>query len=478
MKSTTSKFPTNVVQALHDAQLQKAITNAKTGFIDKRRNAINDLPEFEYIRKTARQIKEHTLQHLDEYLIYFEQKVIDSGGQVHWAQSPDDATAIVVEVCSKINARKVTKGKTMVGEEVGLNDALLAAGIIPVETDLGEYIIQLAGETPSHIIVPAVHKTREQISSLFHQHHARYGLTKPLDTVPDIVNEARKVLREEFINADAGITGANLLIAETGSTVLVTNEGNGDLTASLPRVHIVIASIEKVVPTLEDANTLLRLLARSATGQETTAYTTFFSGPKHQSDLDGPEEFHVVLVDNSRSEMLGNAYREMLNCIHCGACLNHCPVYSAIGGHAYGWVYPGPMGAVLTPIMTDLEASSHLPQASSLCSRCQEVCPMSIPLPNLLREHRFRTHQQKIDSSSARWILAIWAYFAKRPKLYRLFINNIIRILSKLAGRKGKVSKLPFANGWTNNKDFPAPQGETFISTWMKNHSHVENSGE
>ena len=200
-------------------------------------------------------------------------------------------------------------------------------------------------------------------------------------SVPDIVDEARKVLRDEFLGADVGITGANMLIADTGSTALVTNEGNGDLTASLPRVHIVIASIEKVVPTLEDATVLLRLLARSATGQSITSYTSFFTGPKRSDDIGGPEQFHVVLVDNGRSEMLGNAYREMLRCIRCGACLNHCPVYGAVGGHAYGWVYPGPMGSVLTPLMIGLDEGHVLADASSLCGRCEAVCPMSIPLP-------------------------------------------------------------------------------------------------
>ena len=224
------------------------------------------------------------------------------------------------------------------------------------------------------------------------------------------------------------------------------------------------------MPTLEDATVLIRLLARSATGQEITAYTSFFTGPKRQSDLDGPEQFHVVLVDNGRSKMLGNPYREMLNCIHCGACLNHCPIYAAVGGHAYGWVYPGPMGAVLTPIMTDLKEAQHLPQASSLCGRCQEVCPMSIPLPQLLREHRFGLHEQNIVSRRSRWVLAIWATIARRPRLYRFVMNSVTRLLHLFAGRKSRFTKLPFANAWTGNRDFPAPQGETFISAWKRSH--------
>jgi L-lactate dehydrogenase complex protein LldF len=384
---------------------------------------------------------------------------------VHWAETPAQATQIITDLCRSVDARKITKGKTMVGEEIGLNDAIIENGMQPVETDLGEYIIQLAEEPPSHIIAPAVHKSREQISDLFHEHHAKLGFNQPLDTAEAIVNEARTILRSEYVSADVGITGANLLIAETGSTVLVTNEGNGDLTASLPRMHIVVASIEKVVPTLEDATVILRLLARSATGQEITAYTTFFTGPKRETDLDGPQQFHVVLVDNHRSEMLGNQYRDMLRCIHCGACLNHCPVYSAIGGHAYGWVYPGPMGAVLTPLMTGLKEAQHLPQASTFCGRCEEVCPLSIPLPKMLREHRNQIHSQHINSTQSRWSLALWAFVARHPKLYRLLTGLGVGLLARIAGKQGRFKKLWFASAWTRQRDFPAPQGQTFMDS-------------
>ena len=353
----------------------------------------------------------------------------------------------------------------MVGEEIGVNEAIINQGMQPVETDLGEYIIQLANEPPSHIIAPAVHKSRQQIADLFHEHHEKLGYTQLLEDPQAIVNEARNILRNEYVTADVGITGANLLIAETGSTVIVTNEGNGDLTASMPRMHIVIASIEKVVPTLEDATTILRLLARSATGQEITAYTTFFSGPKRADDLDGPEQFHVVLVDNQRSEMLGNQYRDMLRCIHCGACLNHCPIYSAVGGHAYGWVYPGPMGAVLTPLMIGIEEGHHLPQASTFCGRCEEVCPLSIPLPTLLREHRFQIHEKQVNGAISRLALAAWAFITRHPRLYRLLIGTGTRLMAALAGQNKRFSWLPFASAWTKQRDFPAPQGQTFMSS-------------
>ena len=468
MKPTTHAFSDNARQALADATLQGALAKAGIGFVAKRQQAVAALPEFEALRVEGRAIKDHVLAHLDQYLERFEEKVIEAGGQVHWAETPEAACGIVTALCREAGARRVTKGKSMVGEEIGINEALEAAGFEAVETDLGEYIIQLAHEPPSHIIAPAIHKTRGQIAELFQDHHREAGLTRPLSTVPEIVDEARHILRDKFISADVGITGANFLIAETGSTVIVTNEGNGDLTATLPKTHIVLASIEKVVPTLEDASVLLRLLARSATGQEITAYTTFFTGPRRPEDLDGPEAFHVVLVDNGRSRMLGGPFQDMLRCIRCGACLNHCPVYGAVGGHAYGWVYPGPMGSVLTPLMVGLEEGRSLANASTLCGRCEAVCPMSIPLPDLLREHRRQEFAQKLNPPRSRWALAAWAYLAERPRLYRFVSNLAARGLAWLGGRKGRLSGLPFAGDWTAARDLPAPQGETFMQAWRR----------
>lgn len=471
MRATSHTFPQRARQALLDERLQAALAKARGGFVDKRRAALENLPEFEQLRSTARAIKEHTLSHLEEYLLQFERQVEESGGKVHWASDPAEACDITVGLCRNAGARLVTKGKTMVGEEIGLNESLEAAALRVVETDLGEYIIQLAGEPPSHIIAPAVHKSRGEIAELFQSHHPGEGFVRPLETVPDIVDEARRVLREEFLAADVGITGANMLIAETGSTVLVTNEGNGDLTASLPPVHIVIASIEKVVPTLEDATVLLRLLARSATGQSITSYTSFFTGPKHSDDFGGPEEFHVVLVDNGRSEMLGNAYRDMLRCIRCGACLNHCPVYGAVGGHAYGWVYPGPMGAVLTPLMIGLGQGHVLADASTLCGRCEEVCPMSIPLPRLLREHRLQSHRDGSMKPVVRGLLGFWAAIARRPRLYRWLFEHKSRLLHRLAGKRGSLRRAPLASNWTCSRDLPAPQGGSFVKAWQRRQS-------
>ena len=282
-----------------------------------------------------------------------------------------------------------------------------------------------------------------------------------------LLDEARGELRRKFIGADVGLTGANMLIAETGSIVLVTNEGNADLTYSLPRVHIVIASLEKIVPTLEDATTILRVLARSATGQEMSVYTTFCTGPKRQDDLDGPDEFHVVLLDNGRTGMLGGEFHEMLRCIRCGACLNHCPVYKAIGGHAYGWVYSGPMGAVLIPGLIGLEEAGHLPNASTLCGKCEDVCPMRIPLPRMLRTWRRRQFERRQTSYPSRAGLRAWSLIARRPWLYRLGADIAVAALAALGRARGRFRWLPLAGGWTQLRDLPAPEeGGTFISRY------------
>ena len=478
MQSTSSKFKTNATSALLDENLKQALGNVKTGFIGKRLQAISLVPEWQQIRDEARELKNHVLENLDHYLLAYEDKVTANGGQVHWAASSSDANDIIVDICKAVNAKTVTKGKSMVGEEANLNGAIEAAGMQAIETDLGEYIIQLAKEAPSHIIAPAVHKTREQVSDLFHEHHAQYGLHERLENRTALVNEARTVLREKFRAADVGITGANFLIAETGQHVLVTNEGNGDLTSNLPAVQIVIVGIEKVIPTLEDASCLLRLLARSATGQHFSNYTSLMSGPKRKGDLDGPEQFHVVLVDNHRTDMLAGELREMLRCFRCGACLNHCPVYGSVGGHAYGWVYPGPMGSVVTPAMIGIENAPDLPHACTLNGRCAEVCPMSIPLPKLLREHRRQTFIKSLQSPGARYGLAAWAAVAKRPRLYQGLTSLSVRMMSAMGGKRGFFKRWPLAGGWTQGRDLPVPQGpSTFMQQYKASTRSAQQAG-
>jgi L-lactate dehydrogenase complex protein LldF len=468
MQSASHAFKENAHGALADARLQKALGKMKVGFQDKRLRAVERLPEFDALRDQARDIKNHALEHLDFYLERFESKVTDQGGKVHWCRTPADARETILSICRAVNARTVTKGKSMIAEEIAINDFLEENGLIPVETDLGEYIIQLRKEPPSHIIAPAVHLNKEDVAEAFYRSHTSLDPDRLLEEPRALVNEAREMLRERFLAADVGITGANFLIAETGSSVIVTNEGNGDLTQTLPRVHIVIASLEKVVPTLEDATTILRVLARSATGQEFSAYTTFSTGPRRPDDLDGPEEYHVVLLDNGRTGMLGTEFQDMLRCIRCGACMNHCPVYGHVGGHAYGWVYPGPMGSVLTPSLIGIEAASHLPNASTFCGKCESVCPMRIPLPKMMRHWREREFEQKLGPAPYRFGLGLWAWFAKRPNFYRRAAGLAVGVLGLLGRRKGRFRRLPLAAGWTAGRDMPAPEGKTFQQLWAE----------
>jgi len=463
MEMRSQEFKRRAVFAIHDASLQQAMGKARDGFVGKRAQQAAELPEFETLREEAKNLKNHILEHLDHYLERYEAAVTAAGGHVHWARDAAEAREIILGICRRVGARTVTKGKSMVSEEIDLNEALLAEGIEVVETDLGEYIIQLAHEPPSHIIAPAVHKTKDQVSDLFAAAHGGARKTE----VADLVNEAREVLREKYFRADVGITGGNFLVCESGSSVIVTNEGNGDLTQTLAKVHIVTSGIERVVPTLDDVTVFLRLLARSATGQETETYTTVSTGPRRADDLDGPEEYHVVLVDNGRSRMLGGRFRDMLRCIRCGACMNHCPVYGSVGGHAYGWVYPGPMGSVLTPLIKGLDNAYDLPNACTLNGRCASVCPVKIPLPDLLRELRHLQHRQHITPALQRRALGAWRWVATRPTLYHLGERVAARVLKALA-RDGRLRKLPFASGWTAARDLPAPAGRTFLEQWQK----------
>jgi L-lactate dehydrogenase complex protein LldF len=450
-----SQFARNAHRAIEDAQLQRALRTARPGFIGKRAAAAARLPELDALRDSARDIKVHTLAHLDLYLETFEKKVAGSGGLVHYARTAAAANEIVLEICRRHGATRVAKGKTMIGEEICVNAALEANGIDPVETDLGEYIVQLRGETPSHIIAPAVHLTTEQIAADFRRAHLELPEARDLADESALLTEARAVLRKKFLAAEVGITGANFLIAETGTSIIVTNEGNGDLTGTLPKVHIVLASIEKLVPTLEDAAQLLRVLARSSSGQDMAVYTTFATGPRRPDDPDGPLEYHVILLDNGRSAILGSDFAEVLRCIRCGACMNHCPVYQSIGGHAYGSVYPGPIGAVMMPALVGIENSVDLPNASSFCGACESVCPVRIPLPKLMRHWRERAFERHLVSGRQRFALAFWGFFARHPWLYRLAMRVAVRALPLIDARI-------LAKGWTESRDFPAPQGETF----------------
>jgi len=466
MKSTAEHFKENARDALVDEGLQAALANAQSGFVGRRAAVVEKLPEFDTLRDEARAIKDHTIANLDFYLERFETKMAENGGAVHWCRTAEDARAAVLNICRLVGAKTVTKGKTMIGEEIAINEFLEENGMTPVETDLGEYIIQLRHEPPSHIIAPAIHVSKDQVEAAFRSHHTSLKDDRDLTEPSALLAEARAMLRESFLSADVGITGANFLIAETGSAVIVTNEGNGDLTQTLPRVHIVLASLEKVVPTLEDASTILRVLARSATGQEMSVYTTFATGARREGDLDGPEQTHIVLLDNGRTKLLGTEFEEVLRCIRCGACQNHCPVYGAIGGHAYGWVYAGPIGKVLTPALIGHRAARDLPNASSFCGRCEEVCPMRIPLPKLMRAWREREFRQPMGPSLPKWAVRAWALAARMPFLYHLGARIASRMLRGRGGPLRRTAKFPFAEAWTAHRDLPTPEQATFQSQW------------
>ena len=468
MQTTSPAFKTNATAALANASLQKALTRTRPQHPQKREAAVARLPEFERLRDIGRDIKNHTLANLDFYLETWAANVEKAGGQVHWCSTADDARAAVLKICQQAGARTVTKGKSMVSEELAINEHLEHHGITPIETDLGEYILQLRGEPPSHIIGPAFHLNREDWEESFRKAHTELDPNRVFAERRDIMSEARVLLREKFLQADVGITGANFLIAESGTSVIVTNEGNGDLTQTLPRVHIVLASIEKMVPTIEDAISLLRLLARSATGQDFSVYTTFSTGVRRPGDLDGPEEYHVVLLDGGRSAMLGGEFQDMLRCIRCSACMNHCPVYFTVGGHSYGWVYPGPMGAVLTPSLIGVENAGHLPNASTFCGKCESVCPVKIPLPKLMRHWREREFERHLLPQSLRTNLAVWAWFARRPAAYRLATRIAAWTLGRLGRKSGKFKSLPLAGGWTAGRDLPAPEGDTFFARYAR----------
>ena len=468
MLATSRIFEANARAGLANENLQRALTLMRGGFPQRRRLAIDRLPEFEALRETGKSIKDHTLEHLDFYLELYEANVLTSGGRVHWARTPGEACAAVLEICRSVDAKLVTKGKSMIAEEVGLNEYLEANGITPVETDLGEYIIQLRHEPPSHLIAPAIHLMKEQVAETFRTEHRALDPQRSLAEARQLCDEARAVLRPQFLAAEVGITGANFLVAETGSSIIVTNEGNGDLTQTLPRVHIVMTSLDKLVPTLEDAATMMRLLARSATGQEFSSYTTVSTGPRRPEDLDGPEQYHVVLLDNGRSGLLGGEFQDMLRCIRCSACMNHCPVYAAVGGHAYGWVYSGPMGAVLTPSLLGVAEAGHLPNASTFCGQCESVCPVKIPLPKMMRHWREREFAEKLNPPAYRAGLHLWAWIASRPALYHALVELASRAVG-LAGRgRGRFRALPLAAGWTAVRDMPAPEGRSFHALWAE----------
>ncbi len=464
--SQAMHFQARAGEKVRNPILQRALQKAKPLFVGKRAKGIaalaDDGLDFETLRTACEGIRNRALADLDVWLDIFEQRATASGAEVLWARDGEEVGRLVVDIARRHGVSKATKSKSMLSEEAHLNEALAAAGIRPVETDLGEYIVQLAGETPSHIIAPAVHKTIEEVEALFAKEHGRPIETRTSADIPDMTREAREVLRQHFLSAEMGISGANFLIAETGTAALVTNEGNGRMVTTLPKVHVVVTGIEKIVPTLEDFATLMRLLPRSATGQTISNYVSLLTGTKREGDLDGPEKTVFILVDNGRANLLGSAYQDMLRCIRCGACMNHCPVYFSLGGHAYGWVYPGPMGSVLTPLYTGIENALDLPHASTGCNQCGSVCPVRIPLPKLMHQLREEQVERGLRPWSESLALKAWAWIAGRPALYRWLTRRAIRYLNWLADDDGRIRILGLAPGWSTGRDLPVAANRTF----------------
>jgi L-lactate dehydrogenase complex protein LldF len=474
MSAGATAFQNRARSAAADAHLGGAIMTATSRLAAGRAAALESLPAADALRDHARRIRAHTIAELDRYLAQFADEAERRGAHVHWAPTAADATSLITGIARSCQARIAVKSKSMVTEEIALNDALEAAGVRVVETDLGEFIVQLAGDRPSHIIAPVIHRTRADVAALF---RAKLGARdEEVADIPALTALARRTLRREFLRADIGISGANFAVAETGSLCIVTNEGNGRLTTSVPRVHIAVVGIERVVPTVEDLGVLLQILARSATGQKLSVYTSIITGPRRatragpvedeEAEADGPDEVHIVLVDNGRSRVLASQSAEILYCIRCGACLNACPVYRVIGGHAYGGVYPGPVGSVFEPARNRADGPSPLPHASSLCGACREVCPVRIDLPRLLLDLRAEPAAVRDAPLWLRLGMTAYAFAATRPWLFRL-LARFARGLARRLSRDGWLSRLPGPlAAWTAHRDFPAPASRSFSELW------------
>jgi len=451
-------------QALRDSFLQEALTIATTKFIGLRREAFDEFPEGEALRDRAREIKEATLQRLDHYLDLLIDNVERRGGHVHYATTPEEARRIVLDIARRTGARTAVKSKSMATEEIHLNDALEAAGVTPIETDLGEYIIQLAHERPSHIIAPAIHKTKGQVAELFARELKRETVADP----EVLTRIAREELREKFLQADLGISGANFGVADTGTIVLVTNEGNGRMVTSLPRVHVAVMGVEKVIPSMTDLAVFLAILAKSATGQKLSVYTSLVDGPRRGGELEGPEEFHLVLLDNGRIRQIAGPLREALSCLRCGACLNVCPVYRQIGGHAYGYTYPGPIGILLTAMLNGTESVKDLAHASSLCGACLEACPVRIDIPRMLIELRRDVSERRIAPWSERVVFGALGRLLQHPALYRV-AARLARLVQRPFVRGDVIRRVPLVFGdWTRTRDLPPIAARTFQERWAE----------
>lgn len=476
--ASTKAFDAKAASTLGDPRLQLAIYKATGRLMENRSKVVADevLPDYQELRTYANEIKKHTIDYLDWYLEEFEKNVQARGGIVHWCRTGQDVADVVLEIAKRRKARLIVKSKSMVTEEIDLNERLEHHNMESVETDLGEYILQLNHEKPYHIVAPALHLTRYDVADIF---------TSKLGIPNEVVIEkqckiARNIMREKFLDAEIGISGANFLVADSGAVVLVENEGNARLTTTAPKVHIAVAGIEKLIPRAQDLPGFLKLLGRSATGQPLTVYTSFLNGPKRANEVDGPDEFHVILLDNGRVKLLADeGKRESLYCIRCGACLNHCPVYRKIGGHSFPWVYSGPIGAIITPQFHGVENEPKLAFASSLCGACAEVCPVKIDIPKVLLE--LRADVKEAEKSVAanqleRAAFQAFAYVASRPKLWRRF-TGLAQKFNPMGLKKNGMAKVPgYMNigpihEWLSVRDMAPLAPKSFRQMWKEHKS-------
>lgn len=463
IKTSKIAFKARLNDEMQDHIMRKAVVMAQERIGKNRQTMVDELGHFEAWRSQAEHIRQHVLDNLDAYLYELSEKITQNGGHVYFAKTAQDATKYIRQIAKQKQAKKIVKSKSMVTEEIGLNAALQKDNIDVIETDLGEYILQLDNDPPSHIVVPAIHKDRFQMRDILKNKLGYDGDEKP----ENMTRFIREKIRHDFFEAEIGITGCNFAVAETGSICHVTNEGNACMTTMYPKTWIAVMGMERIVPTFEDVDVMITLLARSAVGSRLTSYNTWLTPPRLPDDIDGAEEFHLVIVDNGRSKILGSAFKPMLQCIRCGACINTCPAYRHIGGHAYGSIYPGPMGAVLSPLLGGYKDFSDLPYACSLCTACNQVCPVKIPLAQLILKHRQIMAEEKITPKMEQLLIKGFAALNAHPFFWKMGVNCGAK-LSKLVIKPEKpLIPLPILNDWLKKRDLPESEGESFRS-WLK----------
>lgn len=464
LKTTDKPFKTRVNDEINNEVMRRAVLKAQTVIGTNRQKMVDDLEGWEDWRELSKQIRNHVIANLDGYLYQLSEKVAQNGGHVFFAETAEEASEYIVKVAQSKNAKKIVKSKSMVTEEIGMNEALQHEGIEVIETDLGEYLLQISDDRPSHIVVPALHKDRTQIRKDL---AAKFGYDG--DETPEAMTLfVRKKIREDFITADIGISGCNFAVPETGSVCLVTNEGNLRLATALPKTHIAVMGMDRMAPTFNEVDPLITMLCRSAVGAKLTSYNTWLTGPRLEGETDGPEEFHLVIVDNGRSKMLATEFEEALRCIRCGACLNICPAYRQIGGHGYGSIYPGPIGDVISPILGGYKEFKDLPYACSLCQACNTVCPVKIPLAQLILRNREVMVERDMTPKIEQFTIKGFNFANSHPKVWNFGVKVGAKVLSKvIKNGKAPVSFGPLAE-WTIARDLPEADSESFRS-WFEN---------